>query len=35
MTWPQIDTGSILLGLVIILVVAKLGEVWARRLGLP
>ncbi|MFN3466630.1 MAG: cation:proton antiporter, partial [Candidatus Brocadiales bacterium] len=25
----------ILLGLVIILVVAKLGEVWARRLGLP
>lgn len=35
MTGPQIDTGSIFLGLVVILVVAKLGEVWARRLGLP
>lgn len=35
MTVPQIDTGLVLLGIVIVLVSAKLGEVWARRLGLP
>lgn len=35
MTGPQVDTSSILLGIIIILAAASVGEFWAVRLGMP